>query len=158
MSGNILALAVAAIALIMMLVIQQGMIDSNIVDANSQASFTNATLTDATPRVLACSTRPGASCGGITAVTNATSGHTVAASNYTQNNCLVTDLAGPYAAVSWNVTYSCTYGEETYLSTNKTLVGMGTFGDFWQIIVLSIVGAIVIGIIFSAFGGAKKMR
>jgi hypothetical protein len=41
---------------------------------------------------------------------------------------------------------------------NSTLTGIGTFGDFWTIIVLAIVAAIVIGIIFGAFGGLTKKR
>jgi hypothetical protein len=51
-----------------------------------------------------------------------------------------------------------TAGTEAYLAANKTVAGLGTFGDFWVIIVLAIVAAIVIGIIFGVFGGAGKKR
>ena len=46
-----------------------------------------------------------------------------------------------------------TAGTEAFDAANQTVVGLGTFGDFWVIIVLAIVAAVVIGIIFSAFGG-----
>lgn len=49
-----------------------------------------------------------------------------------------------------------TAGTEAYISANKTVAGLGTFGDFWTIIVLAVVGAVVIGIIFGAFGGVGR--
>ena len=49
-----------------------------------------------------------------------------------------------------------TAGTEAYLAANETVVGLGTFGDFWVIIVLAIVAAVVIGIIFGVFGGRAK--
>jgi len=44
-------------------------------------------------------------------------------------------------------------GTEAYDAANETVVGIGTFADFWTIIVLAIIAAVVIGIIFGAFGG-----
>lgn len=46
-----------------------------------------------------------------------------------------------------------TAGTEAYIAANATVDGLGTFGDFWTIIVLAIIAGLVIGIIFSAFGG-----
>jgi len=46
-----------------------------------------------------------------------------------------------------------TAGTEAYVAANATVVGIGTFGDFWSIIVLAVVAAIVLGIIFALFGG-----
>lgn len=43
-------------------------------------------------------------------------------------------------------------GTEAYSAANKSLVGLGTFGDFVTIIVLAVVAGVVIGIIFGAFG------
>ncbi len=51
-----------------------------------------------------------------------------------------------------------TAGTEAYQGANKTLVGLGTFGDFWSIIVLAIVASIVIGLILYSFSGKKGAR
>lgn len=45
-----------------------------------------------------------------------------------------------------------TSGTDAYVAANKTVVGLGTFGDFWVIIVLAIVASIVIGLILYSFG------
>ena len=45
---------------------------------------------------------------------------------------------------------------EAWEAANQTVAGLGTFGDFWTIIVLAIVAAVVIGIIFGAFGGLVR--
>jgi len=42
--------------------------------------------------------------------------------------------------------------ETVYQAVNNTLAGLGTFGDFWEIIVLAIVAAVVIGILIASFG------
>ena len=51
-----------------------------------------------------------------------------------------------------------TVGSEAYMAGNKTVVGLGTFADFWEIIVLAIVITVVISllmIVFAAQGRAK---
>lgn len=56
--------------------------------------------------------------------------------------------------VVWNK--GLNQNETVYRSANKTIVGLGTFGDFWEIIVLAIVITIVIGlllVVFSNRGG-----
>lgn len=53
---------------------------------------------------------------------------------------------------------TATAGSEAFTAANKTVVGLGTFADFWSIIVLSVVIAVVIGlllVVFSARGRAK---
>lgn len=56
-----------------------------------------------------------------------------------------------------NVTISYTYcdGDEAYLGANDTLTGLGTFTDFWEIIVLAVVISLVMGLLLVAFGGRK---
>ncbi len=44
------------------------------------------------------------------------------------------------------------------IAGNKTAAGLGTFADFWEIIVLAIVIAIVIGLLLIVFGGAAGRR
>ena len=49
-----------------------------------------------------------------------------------------------------------TSGTEAYSAANETVVGLGTFGDFMEIIVLAVVAAVVIGLLLSSFG--RKSR
>lgn len=49
-----------------------------------------------------------------------------------------------------------TAGTEAYTAANDTLVGLGTFSDFWEIIVLAIVITVVIGLLLVVFGGRKQ--
>lgn len=51
-----------------------------------------------------------------------------------------------------------TAGTEAYESANTTLTGLGTFADFWEIIVLAIVITVVIGLLLVVFGGGKRAR
>src|SRR3990167_11114278 len=51
-----------------------------------------------------------------------------------------------------------TAGSDAYVTANKTLVGLGTFADFWEIIVLAIVIAVVIGLLLTVFGGGRRQR
>lgn len=48
-----------------------------------------------------------------------------------------------------------TAGTEAYTAANDTVVGLGTFADFWTIIVLAIVIAVVIGLLLAVFGGRR---
>ena len=41
---------------------------------------------------------------------------------------------------------------------NKTIEGLGTFADFWEIIVLAVVIAVVIGLLLIVFGGSVGRR
>lgn len=49
-----------------------------------------------------------------------------------------------------------TAGTEAYTAANKTIVGLGTFADFWEIIVLAIVITVVIGLLLVVFGGKRN--
>jgi len=51
-----------------------------------------------------------------------------------------------------------TAGTEAYTAANTTLVGLGTFADFWEIIVLAIVITVVIGLLLVVFGGGRTRR
>ena len=51
-----------------------------------------------------------------------------------------------------------TIGTEAYNVSNLTIVGLGTFADFWEIIVLAIVITVVIGLLLVIFGGAGGRR
>lgn len=51
-----------------------------------------------------------------------------------------------------------TSGTDAFVAANKTLVGLGTFADFWEIIVLAIVITVVIGLLLLVFGGKAAGR
>ena len=51
-----------------------------------------------------------------------------------------------------------TAGTEAFNAANATLVGLGTFADFWEIIVLAIVITVVIGLLLVVFGGGRRGR
>ena len=53
---------------------------------------------------------------------------------------------------------TATVGSEAYTAANKTVVGLGTFADFWSIIVLSVVIAVVIGLLLVVFSGQKRAK
>ena len=47
-------------------------------------------------------------------------------------------------------------GTEAYIAANKTIVGLGTFADFWEIMVLAIIITIVIGLLLITLGGGGR--
>ena len=49
-------------------------------------------------------------------------------------------------------------GCPAYDAGNKTVTGLGSFADFWEIIVLAIVITIVIGLLLIIFGGSARRR
>ena len=46
--------------------------------------------------------------------------------------------------------------DTAYIQTNITLSGLGTFADFWEIIVLAIVISVIIGLLLTVFGQEGK--
>jgi len=46
--------------------------------------------------------------------------------------------------------------DTAYTAANTTLVGLGTFADFWEIIVLAVVIGVVIGLLLVVFGGRSQ--
>jgi len=96
---------------------------------------------------------------GITAAYNASGGDgtLIAVGNYTLSTSgLVTNAT----VTNWNdVNFSYTYnwGDQACIQGNLTVVGLGTFADFWEIIVLAIVITVVIGLLLIVFGG-KSVR
>ena len=49
-----------------------------------------------------------------------------------------------------------TAGTEAYEAANATVIGLGTFGDFMEIIVLAVVAAVVIGLLLTSFGKGTR--
>ena len=59
---------------------------------------------------------------------------------------------------TWNATYEFNSGGEAFKAANETLVGLGTFADFWVIIVIAVVAGLVIGIILVGFSRGIRRR
>ena len=49
-----------------------------------------------------------------------------------------------------------TAATDAYIAANDTIVGLATFADFWEIIVLAVVISVVIGLLLVVFGGGSK--
>ena len=160
----ILSLVFAAIILVFGIIISQSMRDTDVMfnsvttlnEFPARANSTGYTLTgedgDRTQGFT------------ITSMKNATTkglgfyNLTIDAANYTVNSVtgVVTNATtyNLFSNVSINYTYS--RGDEGWESTNKTLSGLGSFGDFWEIIVLAVIITIVIGLLLVVFGGRKE--
>jgi len=156
----ILSLVFAAIVLVMGLVVTQSAVDTRdgtqtgTVAANETLTISGAGVTDAITHATDC----GYASWTPTAVYNDTdSGNQtlVITTDYTVN----TD--GTLTNVTyWEnpifVTYTYTWGGEACIAGNKTVYGLGSFADFWEIIVLAIVITVVIGLLLVIFGGSRR--
>ena len=59
----------------------------------------------------------------------------------------------------WNttvITYDYVWGGSACEGANATVIGLGTFADFWEIIVLAVVITIVIGLLLVVFGERRS--
>jgi len=45
-----------------------------------------------------------------------------------------------------------TSGTDAFVAANDTVIGLATFADFWEIIVIAIVVTVVIGLLLAGFG------
>ena len=155
LATNVLIIGASAIILVMLLVILQDTRDLDILTKVNSATVTNESYTPTTAgAALTANTAPACSAA-LSMVTNS-SGDDINSGNYTLNRCTLANTTSTFQT-SWNVTYDYTFGDIAYTSANSTVVGLATFGDFWSIIVLAIVAAIVLGIIFAIFrkGGQR---
>lgn len=172
--GGIISLAVAAIVLVLMLIILTEIRDTPIVtNVFSNSSVINESSTvrsgqNLTYNLIPIRLQGTPSCvATVSLVTNGSVatplGQTgnilqgaAGSENWTVSGCTFKFLPGTGETALnnsfWNITYSYTYGDIAFSSGNKTLFGLASFADFWVIIVLALVAAIVITIIFTVFG------
>ena len=154
----VLALIFAAIVLVFGIIISQSIVDTDVVRKASASSVDNETIAgvDELGVAVASSSFPACSISSLIA-TNASTGGIIDSGNYTISGCTVTSTGlGAENGSDWNVTYAFTYGEEAYVSGNKSIKGLATFADFWEIIVLAIVITVVIGLLLVVFGGRRS--
>jgi len=160
----VLALIFASVVLIFGLIILQSLRNSNIVDQSDSASIANEVVAtvDEAGEQLGCNGQRGANAFSVSAVTNNSDGLAIDDTNYSISKGGLIQYSSAshstYNDSDWNVTYTCKHGDEAYRSGNLTVIGMGTFGDFWEIIVLAIVIGVVIGLLLVVFGGGRRAR
>lgn len=160
MAPSIIALVLAAFLLIMGLIITQSLRDTDVLKQENSASIINETLTsvDETGDTVSNATVQGFNSFTVTQAVNASNGVVIGSGNYTVNSdtgTVTISSAGAsdlYNGTDWKVSYTYLYGGEAFTDANKTLVGLGTFADFWEIMVLAIVITIVITLLLIVFG------
>jgi len=160
MGPIMLTLVFAAIVLVFGIIISQSLRDIDTIKSSESASVSNETLTtvsNVTAENVATYATPGF--GGLTVslMYNSTDAILIDSGNYTvySNGSIVATALGAQSSfnnTNWLVTYSYTYGGGAYLAANETIVGLGTFANFWEIIVLAIVITIVLGLLIVVFG------
>lgn len=153
----VITLTIAAVFLILGLVIIQNIRDTDIVKQANSVQTYNETLTSVTE---AGKTVAGASASGfnsfiVLSITNKTATTIIPTTNYTYTSAGVVKFTGANSIwnnTNWNITYTYRHGDMVYNDANETLVGLGTFADFWEIIILAVVISVVIGLLILAFG------
>lgn len=162
----VLALVFAAIVLVFGLIITQSLRDTPIVatDPGSAGVEINESVNSnfGLTRTLNASAKfPNGGCTGIFTIYNTSSGiKIIEDGNWSLDGCVLTNLSNTYntnvVGKNWLVTYNYSRGGEAFVSGNKTIQGLGTFADFWEIIVLAIVITVVIGLLLVIFGGRGR--
>ena len=159
----ILALVFAAVVLVFGLVLTQELRNTQDGTATS-ASIVNESLTIAGISIsteISGSDRCGYTSWNATLIMNGTTAGTndtlLEGTDYIINaNGSILNLTENDATVK--VTHVYYWGGDVCEAANKTVVGLGTFADFWEIIVLAIVITVVIGLLLVMFGGAGRRR
>ena len=157
---GILTLILAAALLTFGLIITEKLVP---LTATSSVTTVNETLTsvEGVGETVAGATKCGFKEFIVIAVTNRSTGYFINSGNYTYTSAGLIKSTTSNALVNntnWNVTYSYDYGTSVCEDTNKTVVGLGTFADFWEIIVLAIVITIVISLLLIVFARRSSAR
>ena len=169
-SAAILALVFAALVLVMGIILQQGITDT--ASSNEVVTIVNETvtgITNATAVAVGASGNCNFNSFAVVTAINTSNEFLLPAINYTidgdagtivstETTCLgVNDGDSDFTcSYDLDVTYTYKWGGEACDAGNKTIAGLGTFADFWEIIVLAIVIGIVIGLLLIVFGGRRE--
>ena len=164
----IIGLTLAAVILVLGLVVTQEM--TNTVDdvSFSVANESVTAVSNTTASTIGTASRCNFNGFSVTQAINTSNEAVITSNNYTVDASagtiisteeLCTGVLGGtsdfYCGWDWNVSYTANWGDQACQSSNSTVVGLGSFADFWSIIVLAIVIAIVLGILLAVFGGRR---
>jgi len=164
LAPTIISLVLAAVILILGLVMLQEVRDTEVMTNAVSVSIVNETISSVNEvgDYVAHYSDPAAADFALSELcTNASDGVVIQAANYTFSTAgLLTITADggdtTFNNTDWKCSYGYNMGDQAFISTNATLVGLGTFGDFWEIIVLAIIITIVIGLLLATFAGTGK--
>jgi len=163
LSPQIIGLVVAIIILVLGLVIIQELRDTDVVKVGLTTSVVDEDLITVTElgEELAGGSAPAGACS-ISTIVNATDNVLITSPNYTISNCRVSYNAATgtvkFNNTNWEVNYSYTQGDESYVAANTSLVGLGNFSDFVPLIVLAVASSVVIGLIIGGFAFRRRIR
>lgn len=153
--AGVMTMTIAAILLIIGLIV----LDELYVDVSTtSAAVYNETI--ATVSTAGVASTVSGYCGlnsfTVTEALNQTDGTTIAVGNYTVNarTGTVSAVSGErFEDQTFNITYTYKSGEglEACDATNATLSGQGKFGDYFDLIVLAIIIAVVISLLMVVF-------
>ncbi len=164
----VLALVFAAIVLVFGLIITQSLVNTQ--DGKVTGSKTNESVTPVDAGILSIgvSSVCGFSSWNASAVYNVTLSAESAGAGTNETLSEGTHykiFSGNGSILNLTTTYNDSTADYTYTwggvaceSGNKTVVGLGTFADFWEIIVLAVIIGIVIGLLLVIFGGTARRR
>ena len=159
----ILALIFAAIVLVFGLIMAQELRDTQVGATSKTVINETVTLGNVTGNVSIAkfSTSTGWGSWNITLAINTTGSQTLVEGTQYKiftNNGTILNLTSDYVEIPaiWSVTYVYSDGGEAFRGGNSTVLGLGTFADFWEIIVLAIVITVVIGLLLVVFGGRAR--
>lgn len=155
LTTGVTVLVMGAFVFIMGLIILDNLYISNTVTAGT---ITNEHLTSVDDAGEYTTSRT--ACGfhglAITTATNKSEGDAIASGNYSVNSRtgLITFVGGDgnYNGTDWTINATYTYGgDEVCEATNETITGMGKLADYYDLIVLAIVIALIISLLLVVF-------
>lgn len=160
----IIAILVAGFFLVMGIIILETTRDTDIVTQVNAGSVTNETLTavnESGSTLARKSVDPAAGTFSVSICGLSNTSQIIDSANYSVGESTgVLVYAGVDAAIYnntiWNCSYTYMYGDEAYTQTNTSIAGLATFSSFWEIIVLAVVLAVVMGLILFAFAGSRR--
>lgn len=152
LSLAVLTLVIAAFVLVLGMQLLDGF--QNVTDDYVGSVTSETGAINSTGYTLTKSLSKGYNSQVIVSVKNGTSGATIGAGNYTLTGSrFVNKTAALWPVVNFSYTYR--YGQESYSVSNDTIFGIGTFADYWSLIVLAIVIGVVIVLIMMVMSSRK---
>lgn len=158
----ILTLVLAATILVFGLIITQELRDTDALTSQLQTvtNETGAYINDTNPYVLAGATASGFNSVSISAARGGTNAsnpvEAIESANFTVNAVsgeITNTTSETYVNVELDYTYQ--QGGIAFVAANDTIVGLGTFADFWEIIVLAVIITVIIGLLLVVFTGRR---
>ena len=152
---GVITLLLAAFIFIMGLIILDSLYVNN-ADASTTVTDEDLTSVDDAGEYVSAITACGFNELTILSATNTSTGDPIDSGNYTVNSRtgLIQFIGddGNFNGTDWTVNYTYSFGNDTLCeATNETIVGIGHLADYYDLIVLAIVIAVVISLLLIVF-------